>query len=173
MFDHKIEILEYKESRDEYNDRTQELRHVATCYAQRTESGGRETSMPAVLSTKTRLSIPFATVRAYVQEWSSATTAHNNDHPVHEEGRRWRLHLKTQRRMLTLKVEGYKEAKAILDEHRIRCRNVCFAQHYARHQTMLQSAKSKVPTKSGTLKKQLRTVSFRDRNAPKSEVDVQ
>ena len=42
MFDTRIEILEYRQMRDEYNDRTQELMRVAVCYAQRTESGGRE-----------------------------------------------------------------------------------------------------------------------------------
>ena len=42
MFDHRIEILEYVEDRDAYNDRTQRLRSVAVCYAQYTEAGGRE-----------------------------------------------------------------------------------------------------------------------------------
>lgn len=42
MFDTRIEILEYTEERDEYNDLTKSLRRVAVCYAQRTENGGRE-----------------------------------------------------------------------------------------------------------------------------------
>lgn len=75
--------------------------------------------------------------------------------------------------MLKIKVEGYKEAKAILDElpNSMQKRMLRTALRSS-SKPMLQSAKSKVPTKSGTLKKQLRTVSFRDRNAPKSEVDV-
>ena len=31
MFDTRIEILEYRQMRDEYNDRTQELMRVAVC----------------------------------------------------------------------------------------------------------------------------------------------
>ena len=42
MFDHRIEILEYVEERDAYNDRTQSLRSVAVCSAQYTEPGARE-----------------------------------------------------------------------------------------------------------------------------------
>ena len=42
MFDTRIEILEYTEERDEYNDLTKSFRRVAVCYAQRTENGGRE-----------------------------------------------------------------------------------------------------------------------------------
>lgn len=39
-------------------------------------------------------------------------------------------------------------------------------------QPMLRSAKDKVPVRSGRLKKQLRIVRFKDRGAPKSEVDI-
>ena len=37
---------------------------------------------------------------------------------------------------------------------------------------MLQSARSKVPVRTGKLKKQLRTVRYKDRNASKSEVAI-
>lgn len=75
--------------------------------------------------------------------------------------------------MLVIKVEGYKEAKAILDElpNNMQKRMLLTALRSS-SKPMLQSAKGKVPVKSGKLKKQLRTVRFRDRTAPKSEVDV-
>lgn len=41
MFDRPIEVLRYRDSRDEYGDRSKELVPVATLVAQRTESGGR------------------------------------------------------------------------------------------------------------------------------------
>ena len=42
MFDRPIEVLRYRDSRDEYGDRSKELVPVASLVAQRTESGGRE-----------------------------------------------------------------------------------------------------------------------------------
>ena len=42
MYTHRIEIFRYEESRDDYNDRSRTLVHAATCFAQRTEAGGRE-----------------------------------------------------------------------------------------------------------------------------------
>ena len=42
MFDRPIVVLRYRDSRDEYGDRSKELVPVATLVAQRTESGGRE-----------------------------------------------------------------------------------------------------------------------------------
>lgn len=75
--------------------------------------------------------------------------------------------------MLTLKVEGYAEAKRILDElpNAVQKRMLAAALRGS-SKPMLQSARSKVPVRTGKLKKQLRIVRFKDRNALKSEVDV-
>lgn len=75
--------------------------------------------------------------------------------------------------MLTVKVEGYVEAKRILDELPNNMQKKMLAAALrSSAKPMLQSAKSKVPVKSGKLKKQLRIVRFKDRSASKSEVSV-
>ena len=73
--------------------------------------------------------------------------------------------------MLKIKVVGYQEAKAILDElpNNMQKRMLMNALRSSA-KPMLQSAKSKVPVRSGRLKRQLRIVRFRDRQASKSEV---
>lgn len=75
--------------------------------------------------------------------------------------------------MLKIKVEGYKQAKKILDElpNTMQKRMLSVALRGAAR-PMLQSAKGKVPVRSGRLKKILKIVRFRDRNAPRSEVAV-
>lgn len=75
--------------------------------------------------------------------------------------------------MLTVKVEGYAEAKRILDElpNTMQKRMLLVALRGSA-KPMLQSARSKVPVRTGRLKKKLRIVRFKDRNASKSEVDV-
>lgn len=75
--------------------------------------------------------------------------------------------------MLTIKVEGYREAKAILDElpNNMQKRMLVTALRSSA-KPMLQSAKGKVPVRSGRLKKQLRIIRFRDRGAPKSEISI-
>lgn len=75
--------------------------------------------------------------------------------------------------MLTIEVKGYREAKAILDQlpNNMQKRMLLEALR-ASAKPMLQSVKGKVPVRSGRLRKQLRIVRFRDRNAPKSEVDI-
>lgn len=75
--------------------------------------------------------------------------------------------------MLKIKVEGYAEAKRILDElpNNMQKRMLAAALRGSA-QPMLRSAKGKVPVRSGRLKKQLRIVRFKDRGAPKSEVDI-
>lgn len=75
--------------------------------------------------------------------------------------------------MLTLKVEGYAEAKRILDElpNNMQKRMLAAALRGSA-KPMLRSAKGKVPVRSGRLKKQLRIVRFKDRSAPKSEVAI-
>ena len=75
--------------------------------------------------------------------------------------------------MLKIKVVGYQEAKAILDElpNNMQKRMLLTALRSSA-KPMLQSAKSKVPVRSGRLKRQLRIVRFRDRQASKSEVAI-
>lgn len=75
--------------------------------------------------------------------------------------------------MLTLKVEGYAEAKRILDElpNNMQKRMLAAALRGSA-KPMLWSAKGKVPVRGGKLKKQLRIVRFKDRNASKSEVAI-
>ena len=75
--------------------------------------------------------------------------------------------------MLTIEVEGYAEAKRIMDElpNTMQKRMLLVALH-ASAKPMLQSARSKVPVRTGKLKKQLRTVRYKDRNASKSEVAI-
>ena len=75
--------------------------------------------------------------------------------------------------MLTIKVNGYKEAKAILDElpNNMQKKMLLAALRFSA-KPALDAAKQIVPVRSGALKKQLKIVRFRDRTAPKSEVDV-
>ena len=96
MFNHRIEIHEYREIRDKYNDRTQELQRVAVCYAQRTEAGGRENlyagrivhENEVVYTIRYRAGLLAGMVVKDGESLHKITS-------VHEEGRRWRLHLKT------------------------------------------------------------------------------
>lgn len=75
--------------------------------------------------------------------------------------------------MLTIKVEGYKQAKAILDELPNNMqKRMLLAALRSSAKPMLQSARGKVPVRSGRLKKQLRIVRFREKGAPKSEVAI-
>lgn len=75
--------------------------------------------------------------------------------------------------MLTVKVEGYAEAKRILDKlPNTMQKRMLLAALRGSAKPMLQSARSKVPVRTGRLKKKLRIVRFKDRNASKSEVDV-
>lgn len=75
--------------------------------------------------------------------------------------------------MLRISVDGYREAKAILDQLPNNMqKKMLLAALRSSLRPMLSSARSKVPIRSGRLKKQLRIVRFKDRSAPKSEVDV-
>lgn len=75
--------------------------------------------------------------------------------------------------MLTVKVEGYVEAKQILDQlPNAMQKRMLLAALRGSAKPMLQSARSKVPVRSGKLKKQLRIVRFKDRQASKSEVSI-
>lgn len=96
MFDHPIEILQYQESRDEYNDRSQTLVHIAGSHAQKTEAGGRENlyagrivhENEVVYTIRHRTGISAGMV---VRDGGRLLKIIG----VQEEGRRWRLHLKT------------------------------------------------------------------------------
>lgn len=96
MFNHRIEIHEYRELRDEYNDRTKELQCVAICYAQRTETGGRENLYAGRIVHENEV---VYTIR--YRAWLLAGMVVKDGEflrkitSIHEEGRRWRLHLKT------------------------------------------------------------------------------
>ena len=75
--------------------------------------------------------------------------------------------------MLKVKVEGYAEAKRILDElPNTMQKSMLLAALRTSARPMLQTAKNRVPVRSGRLRKQLRIVRFKDRTAPKSEVDI-
>ena len=75
--------------------------------------------------------------------------------------------------MLRISVDGYKEAKAILDQLPNNMqKKMLLAALRSSARPMLSSARTKVPIRSGKLKKQLRIIRFKDRTAPKSEVDV-
>lgn len=75
--------------------------------------------------------------------------------------------------MLKVKVEGYAETKRILDElPNTMQKSMLLAALRTSARPMLQTAKNRVPVRSGRLRKQLRIVRFKDRTAPKSEVDI-
>ena len=96
MFNHRIEIHQYREFRDEYNDRTKELQCVAVCYAQRTEAGGRENlyagrivhENEVVYTIRYRAGLLAGMVVKDGESLRKITS-------IQEEGRRWRLHIKT------------------------------------------------------------------------------
>lgn len=75
--------------------------------------------------------------------------------------------------MLKIKVEGYKQAKDILDSLPNNMqKSILIAALRQSVKPMLTSARNKVPVKSGKLKKQLRIIRHKDRNASKTEVAV-
>ncbi len=75
--------------------------------------------------------------------------------------------------MLKVKVEGYKEAKQRLDElpNNMQKRILLTALRSSARPA-LASARSHVPVRGGTLKKQLRVVRYKDRNGSPTEVAV-
>ena len=98
MFDTRIEICAYSQEREEYNERTDELVPIAVCYAQRTESGGRENLFASRILHENEIAY---TIRwregirpsQYVREGDRVM----NIVSVHEEGRRRYLHLKVKK----------------------------------------------------------------------------
>lgn len=98
MFDRRIEILEHVEQRDEYNDRSEALRLVTVCYAQRTENGGRENLYAGRIVHENDV--------VYTTRWQEGLEAGHMIRDdgclrkitsIHEEGRRWRMHLKCRK----------------------------------------------------------------------------
>ena len=96
MFDRPIEVLRYRDSRDEYGDRSKELVPVAYLVAQRTESGVTENLYAGRIVHENEV--------AYTIRYRSGIEAGMlvrdegrllRISSVHEEGRRWRLHLLT------------------------------------------------------------------------------
>ena len=74
---------------------------------------------------------------------------------------------------LKVKVEGYKEAKTILDDLPNNMqKSILIAALRSSAKPMLTSARNKVPVKSGKLKRQLRIVRHKDRSQSKTEVAV-
>lgn len=98
MFDARIEILEYTEERDGYNDLTKSLRRVAVCFAQRTENGGRENLYAGRIVHENEV---VYTIRYQPNlRPDMIVRDEGRQHKItsiHEEGRRWRLHLKCRK----------------------------------------------------------------------------
>lgn len=75
--------------------------------------------------------------------------------------------------MLTVKVDGYREAKEILDDMpRTMQKSMLRSALKSSAKPFVQGARNRVPVRSGELKRQIKVVSFRDKSAPKTEVDV-
>ncbi len=75
--------------------------------------------------------------------------------------------------MLTVKVDGYQQAKDILDDlPRTMQKTMLRSALKSSAKPFVQGARSRVPVRSGELKRQIKVVSFRDKSAPKTEVDV-
>ena len=75
--------------------------------------------------------------------------------------------------MLTVKVDGYREAKDILDDMpRTMQKSMLRSALKSSAKPFMQGARNRVPVRSGELKRQIKVVSFRDKSAPKTEVDV-
>lgn len=95
MFDHRIEVLSATEERDDYNDRTTALILVSVCFAQRTENGGRENLYAGRIVHENE--VVYTTryqdgLRAGMMIRDEGSLRKITS--IHEEGRRWRLHLK-------------------------------------------------------------------------------
>lgn len=99
MFDHKIEIVRKDGTeRNVYGDLVGDEQHVATCWAERTENGGRENmyasrivaSNEVVYTIRHRSGI---TAAMWVKEGDELLSIVS----IYEEGRKYRLHIKTRR----------------------------------------------------------------------------
>lgn len=96
MFDTKIEILEYSNARDGYNERSEEPIIIAVCYAQKTEEGGRENLYAGRIIHENEVAY---TVR-YREEIKAGQFLRIKDNTskiqsVHQEGRRKYIHILT------------------------------------------------------------------------------
>jgi SPP1 family predicted phage head-tail adaptor len=98
MFDTRIEIMALSQERDEYNERTEGLVPIAVCWAQRTESGGRENLFASRILHENEI--------AYTVRWREGIRPSQFVRDagqtmkivsVHEEGRRKYLHTKVRK----------------------------------------------------------------------------
>lgn len=133
-----------------------------------------KTSMRAVSHTKTRRSIQSGGFPACAPTWLSATKKYcGTSPPSTPRGAAGDFTSNARRAMLTLKVDGYVEAKRIMDQLPNNMqKRMLFTALRTSAQPMLRTAKGRVPVRTGRLRRQLRIVRFRDRNAPRPEVDV-
>lgn len=95
MFDTPIRIMQLSEQRDEYNDRIKSYRNIALCYAQKTESGGRENLYAGRIVHENEI---VYTIRYRTGLEAGMYLLDNGKRmkitSIHEEGRRQRLHLR-------------------------------------------------------------------------------
>lgn len=96
MFDTRIEILEYPDISDGYNERSGEPVTIAICFAQKTEEGGRENLYAGRIIHENEVAY---TVR-YRKEIKAGQFLKESDNmskikSVHHEGRRKYLHIIT------------------------------------------------------------------------------
>lgn len=96
MFDTRIEIYAISDERDEYNERTETQIHIAACFAQKTENGGRENLFASRIIHENEI---IYTIR-FREEIKAGQFVKDSDRlmkiiSVHAEGRRQYLHIKT------------------------------------------------------------------------------
>lgn len=96
MFDHRIEIHRFLEIRDEYNDRTTRIDFVAEAYAQRTEAGGRKNMYASRIVHENEV-VYTIRWRSHIEPGMLVKDGSDIRRIVgtQEEGRRWRLHIRT------------------------------------------------------------------------------
>lgn len=147
--------------------------------------GAGRICMPPASCMKTRWCTPFAGAAISNRACSSRTETTGGGSSAHRKrdgitdstsapSKRTRKTSKqSSPAMLKIKVEGYQEAKEILDEMPNRMQKQMLRSALKKSsKPFVKGAQSRVPVKSGQLKKQLKVVSYRDRQAPKTEVDV-
>ncbi len=95
MFDARIEIKKMSTVQDSHNETVDELVKVGTFYAQRTESGGRENLYASRIVHENEV---VFTIRYTAKVEAGMFVIYGGQEmpitSVHDEGRRWRRHLK-------------------------------------------------------------------------------
>lgn len=75
--------------------------------------------------------------------------------------------------MNNIEVKGYEQAKKIMDQlDNSMQKKILLRTLKTSSRTMLRSAKEYAPKKTGALRKMLKVVRYRDKSAPKTEIDV-